>query len=232
MTLIDDLEATNDVALAVTSALEQVLGDDVILAVGVAQRQAPDADLLPDGASRAVSLPFTEGVDGEIALIVSEQLAITPRGACLRRAAHVEHCRRARSRRDRDERASSTTSCTSGGRSKFPPTSVTADDGEFIVYPLLQNDERVACLVIKLTAIDEAPTSVALHEFAADHRRWARLRRQPSARDPQGRRDGRHRRARAPAHDGARSARAHAGIGDRARPRRRLASRRVSSTAR
>ena len=42
MTLIDDLEATNDVALAVTSALEQVLGEDVILAVGVAQRQAPD----------------------------------------------------------------------------------------------------------------------------------------------------------------------------------------------
>ena len=37
MTLIDDLAATNDVALAVTSALEQLLGDDVILAVGVAQ---------------------------------------------------------------------------------------------------------------------------------------------------------------------------------------------------
>ena len=44
MTLVDDLEATNDVALAVTSALEQVLGEDVILAVGVAQRQAPDHD--------------------------------------------------------------------------------------------------------------------------------------------------------------------------------------------
>ena len=56
MTLIDDLEATNDVALAVTSALEQVLGEDVILAVGVAQRQAPDQDLLPEGATRAVSL--------------------------------------------------------------------------------------------------------------------------------------------------------------------------------
>ena len=42
MTLIDNLEATNDVALAVTSALEQVLGVDVILAVGVAQRRGAD----------------------------------------------------------------------------------------------------------------------------------------------------------------------------------------------
>ena len=55
MTLIDNLEATNDVALAVTAALEQVLGVDVILAVGVAQRQAPTADLLPEGPSRAIS---------------------------------------------------------------------------------------------------------------------------------------------------------------------------------
>jgi len=43
---------------------------------------------------------------------------------------------------------------------------VTADDGEFVVYPLLQDNERVACLVIKLIMTDQASTSVALHEFA------------------------------------------------------------------
>src|SRR4051794_5483034 len=75
MTLVDDLEATNDVALAVASALEQVLGEDVLLAVGVAQRQAPDSSLLPDGATRAVTLPFTQGIDGEVALIVGQELA-------------------------------------------------------------------------------------------------------------------------------------------------------------
>jgi len=75
MTLIDNLETTNDVALAVTSALEQVLGVDVILAVGVAQRDAPTSDLLPEGPSRAISLPLTEAVEGEIALIVSERFA-------------------------------------------------------------------------------------------------------------------------------------------------------------
>ena len=56
MTLIDDISANNDVALAVTAALEQTLGEDVILSIGVAQQQAPNAELLPAGATRTVSL--------------------------------------------------------------------------------------------------------------------------------------------------------------------------------
>ena len=41
--------------------------------------------------------------------------------------------------------------------------SVADDESDFIVYPLLQNDERVAALVIKLSVASTA--SVALHEF-------------------------------------------------------------------
>lgn len=164
MTLIDNLEATNDVALAVTSALEQVLGVDVILAVGVAQRQAPTADLLPEGATRAVSLPFTEGIEGEIALVVSERFAI------------------ALEARASDELLTSSTAAALeagatamsglvdnelrlGRPSEVATDAVTADDGDFIVYPFMQDDERVACLVIKLAVNDESATSVALHEF-------------------------------------------------------------------
>ena len=66
MTVIDDMQATNDVALAVASALEQVLGEDVILTVGVAQRQVPTPDLLPPGATRAVSLGLSGGITGEM----------------------------------------------------------------------------------------------------------------------------------------------------------------------
>jgi flagellar motor switch protein FliN/FliY len=163
MTLIDNLEATNDVALAVTSALEQVLGVDVILAVGVAQREAPNADLLPEGAGRAVSLPIINGLDGEIALIVSERLATTLEA----RAA--------------DELLTSSTAAaleagahavaglvegelTFGRPSEVPVDNVVGDDADFVVYPLLQNDERVACLVIKVLTAGSS-TSVALHEF-------------------------------------------------------------------
>jgi flagellar motor switch protein FliN len=165
MTLIDDLEATNDVALAVTSALEQVLGEDVILAVGVAQRQAPNQDVLPDGASRTVSLPVSGGIDGEIALIVSATLS----GALEARAA--------------DELLTSSTGAALeagavamsglveanvqlGRATEVPTETIVADeDADFVVYPLLQNDERVACLVIKLAVVD-SPASVARHEFS------------------------------------------------------------------
>jgi flagellar motor switch protein FliN len=163
MTLIDDMEATNDVALAVTSSLEQLLGEDVILAVGVAQRIAPDQNLLPVGATRAVSLGVSAGIDGEIALIVGEALATTLEA------------------RANDELLTSSVTpaleagatAMSGlvadevhlGRANEVATeALIADDADFIVYPLLANDERVACLVIKLVTVAQA-ASVALHEF-------------------------------------------------------------------
>src|ERR1700722_11567290 len=164
MTLIDDVQATNDVALAVTSALEQVLGEDVILAVGVAQREAPGADVLPEGATRAVSLTLSEGVAGEIALIVGSQLS-----AALEARASDELL------------TSSTNAALEAGAgaigglvdanvqfgrvSEVSPDAVVSDeDAEFIVYPLLQNDQRVACLGIKL-AITHSAAPIVLHDF-------------------------------------------------------------------
>ena len=81
MTLIDDLEATNDVALAVTSALEQVLGVDVILAAG-AQRQAPTSEACcPKERLARYPCPLPKASPTEIVLIVSERLAaISKRG--------------------------------------------------------------------------------------------------------------------------------------------------------
>jgi flagellar motor switch protein FliN/FliY len=165
MTLMDDLEATNDVALAVTSALEQVLGEDVILAVGVAQRQAPDQDLLPEGATRAVSFSLSGGIDGEIALIVGQQLA----GALEARAA--DELLTSSTASALDAGASAMSSLVEAdvqfGRVLEVPTEVVVatDDADFVVYPLLQDDARVACIVFKLAAAD-SPASVALHDFA------------------------------------------------------------------
>jgi flagellar motor switch protein FliN/FliY len=163
MTLIDDMEATNDVALAVTSSLEQLLGEDVILAVGVAQRIAPNQDLLPAGTTRAVSLTVSSGIDGEIALIVGESLA-----TALEARANDELL------------TSSVTPALEAGATamsglvaddvhldranEVATESLIADDADFIVYPLLANDERVACLVIKLVSATTT-ASVALHEF-------------------------------------------------------------------
>jgi flagellar motor switch protein FliN/FliY len=171
MTLIEDLAATNDLALAVTSALEQVLGVDVILAVGVPQQVAPGTDVLPEGANRSVSLALAGALDGEIGLIVSDAFATMLE-------AHAP-----------DEMLTSATApaleagaaamgalganTLDGGdvqHGRVTEVSVdqltTADGSGTLVYPLLQNDERVACLVIRLAPAEETATSVARHEYA------------------------------------------------------------------
>ena len=165
MTLIEDLAASNDVALAVTAALEQVLGVDVILAVGVPQQESPGADVLPEGTTRSLSLPLTGALDGEIGLIVSDRFA-------LMLEAHAS-----------DEMLTSATAAaleagatamgTVGGAdvqtgrvTEVAVEQLVAPDGSgLLVYPLLQNEERVACLVIRLAENEESTTSVARHEY-------------------------------------------------------------------
>jgi flagellar motor switch protein FliN len=165
MTLIEDLAATNDVAMAVTSALEQALGEDVILAVGVAQQQTPGADLLPEGATRSVSLPLTGDFAGEIGLIVGEELA-----AALEARAADEMLTSAAA--PALEAGAATMNALGQGEAQtgraieVPVESLlAADSGDFLVYPLLQNDVRIACLVIRVAVVD-AGTAVSRHEFA------------------------------------------------------------------
>jgi len=48
---------------------------------------------------------------------------------------------------------------------EVPTDAIVAADGfDFVVYPLLQDEERVACLVIRI-ATGEPSTSIALHDF-------------------------------------------------------------------
>ena len=165
MTLVDDLEATNDVALAVTSALEQVLGADVLLAVGVAQRQAPTPGVLPDGPTRTVSLPFTQGIDGEVALVFGQELA-TALEATASDELLTSSTSSALEAGATAMSALVSSQVTTGRITEVPTDSVVAaDDADFIVYPLLRDDERVACLVIRV-ANGESSASVALHDFS------------------------------------------------------------------
>ena len=104
MTLIDDMEATNDVALAVTSSLEQLLGEDVILAVGVAQRIAPN-QRSPSRRRDACGVAARQRRYRRRDRVDRGRIARDDtRGPRQRRAAHVERHPGARSRRDRDER--------------------------------------------------------------------------------------------------------------------------------
>ena len=179
MTLIDDLEATNDVALAVTSALEQVLGDDVILAVGVAQRQAPDRR--PPARRRdprgvaAVHRRRRRRDHADRRRAARDRA----RSARRRRAAHVEHVAprskpaRPRSRGLVDaDAAARPRRPRSPTDSRRPPTTASSSSTR-----CSQNDERVACLVIKLDDGRRVADVGRAARVPAAQRRRGRLRR-------------------------------------------------------
>src|SRR5947209_3116506 len=75
MTIIDALASGNQVAMAVAASLEQALGGDVILAVGLPQRAAPTAENLPAGTLRVATIDLVEGAAGAVHVVVSSALA-------------------------------------------------------------------------------------------------------------------------------------------------------------
>lgn len=54
-----------EVAAVVARALEELLGHDVVLTTGAAGLGDPAEDILPEGPTRTIVLPFSDGVVGE-----------------------------------------------------------------------------------------------------------------------------------------------------------------------
>jgi flagellar motor switch protein FliN/FliY len=173
MSLISDLAATNDIAMTVAGAIERVLGNEVILAVGLPREESPDTEVLPPGETRTVAAALDGSASGCIAVIVGPDLA-----RALESSAEDEQVTTALGE-TMAAAAAELVRLSSGGLTVGEPTELpTADllgqatEGEFLVYPLLDGTERVACLVINVAAVDAAaeatadqPASVAVHEF-------------------------------------------------------------------
>jgi flagellar motor switch protein FliN len=144
-----------EVAALTARALEELLGHDVVLTTGGPALGSPTEELLPEDATRTVVLPFSDGVIGEVTLIVGEHFAMameaaTP-DASLSTAALPALAAGASAiaftldigvnANDAGEIATETLL-----------TSVT---GEFAAVPLLENDTRVACVVVRI--VDDEP---------------------------------------------------------------------------
>jgi len=74
MALISEMPI-EELAAAAARALEEVLGHGVALATGPAVLGDDAYALLPEGPTRAVMLPFSDGIAGDATLVVSEPLA-------------------------------------------------------------------------------------------------------------------------------------------------------------
>lgn len=147
-----------EVAAVTARALEALLGHDVVLTTGVPELGDPADDILPEGATRAIVLPFSDGVVGEVTLIVGERFATA-----------MEAANASASLTDAAVPALDAGAATiaftinvgvslAGAGEIATETLLTSVVGEFAAVPILENDTRVACLVVRI--VDDEPVAV------------------------------------------------------------------------
>jgi flagellar motor switch protein FliN/FliY len=169
MSILSELTANNDVAMTIAAEIERALGGELILAVGLPRTEAPTTDVLPPGTVRAISVPFTEGIGGGVTVAVGEPLT-----RALEASATDESLLTALGAAVADGAASVATIAgddarASGKAIEMPIAEIGEDssgEDQFVVYPLLDGNERVAAIVIRVApTVDLAPTNVTVHEF-------------------------------------------------------------------
>ncbi len=170
MSIINELTSTNAVAMAVATALENVIGNDVILGVGRPKLVRPATDNLPSGPLRVAFADSIEGVSGGVYLVVSDGLAnqlerLAPDEEMLTALAPVMD-------------AATQTIRSSGVDMAFDNfEEVESDDvlsgapadQEFVIYTFIDGAERLAALVIAVGAeISSSSESVQLAPSAVN----------------------------------------------------------------
>ncbi len=152
MSIINEVTTTNAAAMALATALEQVIGNDVILGVSRPKLSAPKAEHLPTGALRIAHLESVAGFEGGMYIVVAESL-----GVALERLAPDEEMLTALG----PVIASTTQALQSSGASALAfdaPEEITSDDlfaagladHEFALYTLLDGTERIAAFIIEI----------------------------------------------------------------------------------
>jgi flagellar motor switch protein FliN/FliY len=139
-----------EAAAVIARALEDLLGHDVVLTTGPAALGHPDDDALPEGTTRAIVLPFSDGVVGEVTLVISEPFATAMEAA----TADASLTTAAVPALDAGAGAIAMivdigTSVEHAGEIA-PDTLLASVTGEFAAVPILENDVRVACVVIRI----------------------------------------------------------------------------------
>jgi len=169
MSVLSELTSNNEVAMTIAAAIERALGGELILAVGMPRNEPPSADVLPAGNTRAVAVPFTQGIGGSVALAVDETMARALEASATDESlltavgsAVAEGAAKVASIADEDVRVAPKAV-------ELPITDLAEDisgEDQFVVYPLLDGNERVATIVIRIAPmVDIAPANVVVHEF-------------------------------------------------------------------
>ncbi|MDQ1520126.1 MAG: flagellar motor switch protein FliN [Actinomycetota bacterium] len=173
MSIVTELTSNNEVAMTIAAAIERALGGDLILAVGLPRAEPPSTEVMPPGSARAVSVAFTQGIGGAVTLVVDEAMGRALEGSATDESlvtalgpAVTEGAAKVAAIAEDDVR-------TAGKAVEIAVGDLTDDasgDDEFVIYPLLDGNERVAAIVIRIAPlVDIAPANVVVHEFPTLH---------------------------------------------------------------
>jgi flagellar motor switch protein FliN/FliY len=147
-----------EVAAVTARSLEALLGHDVVLTTGIPELGDPADDILPEGATRTVVLPFSDGVVGEVTLVVGETFATAMEAA----TSDASLTTAAVPALEAGAAAIALTIeigvSAAGAGEISTETLLTSVVGEFAAVPILENDVRVACLVIRI--VDDQPVEL------------------------------------------------------------------------
>jgi flagellar motor switch protein FliN/FliY len=143
-----------DVATSVARSIERLLGHDVTLTVGDPTVVHPEYSLLPEGETRTIALPFSGTIVGEVTLVVAAHFGTTMEAA-------TDDASLVSASLPALEEATAIIGADSNvdyiGEISTE-TLVSGLEGDFVLIPILENEEFVACVVVR--AVPDEPQPV------------------------------------------------------------------------
>jgi flagellar motor switch protein FliN/FliY len=165
MALISNLPIS-EVAAVVARGIEALIGHDVVIGTGTPELGPPSDATLPDGPTRTIVLPFSDGVIGEVSLVVSETFAMTMEAA----TDDASLTTAAVSALDAGAAAIAFTIAGGvpvGGAGEISTeTLLTSVVGDFAAVSLHENETRIGCVVVRV--VDEIPVPAAAPTIEPD----------------------------------------------------------------
>ncbi len=148
-----------EVAAVVARSLEALLGHDVVLSTGAAELGDPSDQVLPEGGTRTIVLPFADGVVGEVTLVIAEPFATAMEAA----TADASLTTAAVPALEAGASAIALTIdigvSVADSAEIATETLLTSVVGEFAAVPVFENDTRVACVVVRI--VGDEPITLA-----------------------------------------------------------------------
>jgi flagellar motor switch protein FliN/FliY len=144
-----------EAAAVIARSLADLLGHDVVLTTGAPAVGRPGPDVLPEGATRAIVLPFSDGVVGEVTLVISEPFATAMEAATDDASLTSAAVPALGAGADAIAMIVEIGTSVEHAGEIATETLLTSVAGDFAAVPILENDECVACVVIR--TVDEEP---------------------------------------------------------------------------